>query len=132
MILVDTSTLIQFFKGAETESSSKFNHILKNGIPFGINSFIFQEVLQGARSEKEYWTLKTYLETQRFYHLRDPVESFAEAAKIYGDCRKKGITVRSTIDCLIAQTAIENGLALLHGDDDFRLMAKVIPLTFFD
>jgi hypothetical protein len=132
MILVDTSVLIHFFKGIDSKSSQKFRTILQREIPFGINSLIFQEVLQGAGSEKEYLTLKKYLETQRFYHLREPIESFAKAAKIYLDCRKKGITIRSTIDCLIAQTALENDLLLLHEDSDFDLMAKVIPLKFFN
>ena len=132
MILVDTSVLIHFFKGVDSESSRRFRIVLQRGIPFGINSLIFQEVLQGAGSEKEYLTLKKYLETQRFYHLREPIESFAKAAKIYLDCRKKGITIRSTIDCLIAQTALENDLLLLHEDSDFDLMAKVIPLKFFN
>jgi hypothetical protein len=131
MILVDTSVLIHFFKGVDSESSRRFRMVLQRGIPFGINSLIFQEVLQGAGSEKEYFTLKKYLETQRFYHLKDPIESFAKAAKIYVDCRKKGITIRSTIDCLIAQTVLENDLLLLHEDSDFDLMAKVIPLKFF-
>jgi predicted nucleic acid-binding protein len=132
MILVDTSILIHFFKGLESEGSRKFRMVLERGIPFGINSLIFQEVLQGAVSEKEYLTLKKYLETQRFYHLREPIGSYAKAAKIYLDCRKKGITIRSTIDCLIAQTALENDLFLLHEDQDFDLMAKVIPLKFFN
>jgi predicted nucleic acid-binding protein len=132
MILVDTSVLIHFFKGIDSKSSQKFRTILQREIPFGINSLIFQEVLQGAGSEKEYLTLKKYLETQRFYHLKEPIESFAKAAKIYLDCRKKGITIRSTIDCLIAQTALENNLLLLHEDSDFDLMAKVIPLKFFN
>ena len=132
MILVDTSVLIRFFKGADSESSRKFRMVLQRGIPFGINSVIFQEVLQGAGSEKEYLTLKKYLETQRFYHLREPFESFAKAAKIYLDSRKKGITIRSPIDCLIAQTVLENDLLLLHEDSDFDLMAKVIPLKFFN
>jgi len=131
MILVDTSVLIHFFKGVDSESSQRLRMVLQRGIPFGINSLIFQEVLQGAGSEKEYFTLKKYLETQRFYHLKDPIESFAKAAKIYVDCRKKGITIRSTIDCLIAQTVLENDLLLLHEDSDFDLMAKVIPLKFF-
>ena len=131
MILVDTSVLIHFFKGANSEGCKKFKGALERRVPFGINSLIFQEVLQGAGSEKEYSTLKKYLETQRFYHLNDPVESFAKAAKIYLDCRKKGITIRSTIDCLIAQTALENDLFLLHEDNDFDLMAKVVPLEFF-
>jgi len=132
MILVDTSVLIHFFKGIDNKSNRKFKIVLQRGMPFGINSLIFQEVLQGAGSEKEYLTLKKYLETQRFYHLKDPIGSFAEAAKIYLDCRKKGITIRSTIDCLIAQTALENDLLLLHEDSDFDLMAKVIPLKFFN
>ena len=132
MILVDTSILIHFFKGVDNEGSRKFGTVLHRGIPFGINSLIFQEVLQGAGSEKEYLTLKKYLETQRFYHLKDPVDSFAKAAKIYLDCRKKGITIRSTIDCLIAQTALENDLSLLHEDNDFDLMAKVVPLKLFN
>jgi len=132
MILVDTSVLIHFFKGTNTENSRKFGIVLQRRMPFGINSLIFQEVLQGAGSEKEYLTLKKYLETQRFYHLKDPIGSFAEAARIYLNCRKKGITIRSTIDCLIAQTALENDLLLLHEDGDFDLMAKVIPLKFFN
>jgi hypothetical protein len=132
MILVDTSVLIQFFKGINSEGAKKFSIVLERKIPFGINSLIFQEVLQGAGSEKEYLILKKYLESQRFYHLKDPVDSFAKAVKIYLDCRKKGITIRSTIDCLIAQTALENGLVLLHEDNDFDLMSKVIPLKFYN
>jgi len=123
--------LIHFLKGVNSESSRKFRMVLERSIPFGINSLIFQEVLQGAGSEKDYLTLKKYVETQRFYHLRHPIASFAEAAKIYLDCRKKGITIRSAIDCLIAQTALENDLLLLHEDSDFDLMAKVIPLKTY-
>ena len=132
MILVDTSVLIQFFKGISSEGAKRFSIVLQRKIPFGINSLIFQEVLQGAGSEKEYFILKKYLETQRFYHLKHPVDSFARAAKIYLDCRRKGITIRSTIDCLIAQTALENDLLLLHEDSDYDLMSKVIPLKFYN
>jgi hypothetical protein len=64
MILVDTSVLIQFFKGIHSEGAKKFSIVLQRKIPFGINSLIFQEVLQGARSEKEYLILKKYLENQ--------------------------------------------------------------------
>jgi predicted nucleic acid-binding protein len=131
MILVDTSVLIDFFKGAKTEGSRKFDMVLQRGIPFGINSFILQEVLQGAGSEKEFSLLRKYLSTQRFYDLKDPVDSFINAARLYMDCRKKGITIRSTIDCLIAETVLEHDLFLLHNDNDFKAMARVIPLKFF-
>jgi predicted nucleic acid-binding protein len=131
MILVDTSVLIDFLKGKKDKSSQRLKEVLQQGIPFGINSFVYQEVLQGARSEKEYKLLSKYLETQRFYHPKDPIEYFAKAARIYFDCRKKGVTIRSTIDCVIAQTAIEHDLFLLHNDGDFDAMATVIPLKIY-
>ena len=131
MILVDTSVLLDFFKGSRNESSQKFRMVLEKGIPFGINSFIYQEVLQGAKSEEEYALLKRYLETQRFYHPKDPVDSFERAARIYFECRRKGVTVRSSIDCIIAQTAIERDLYLLHNDSDFDAMLSIVQLKVY-
>lgn len=131
MILVDTSVLIDFFKGRTNEPCGKFETILTRKVPFGINSVIYQEVLQGARTDKEYKLLNRYLTTQTFYHLADPIRSYAEAAAIYILCRKKGVTVRSTIDCIIAQTAIEHDLHLLHNDKDFDAIAGVIHLKVY-
>lgn len=131
MILVDTSVLIDFFKSSKSEAALRFKLVLEQGLNFGITSHVFQEVLQGAKSEKEYKLLRRYLETQRFFHPKDPVDSFAEAARIFFQCRKKGLTIRSTIDCLIAQIAMEHDLLLLHSDQDFHLMANVIPLKIY-
>lgn len=131
MILVDTSVLIDFFRGSKNEATSKFKLVLQQGLNFGITSHILQEVLQGAKSEKEYSLLRRYLETQRFFQPKDPIASFAEAARIFFRCRKRGLTIRSTIDCLIAQIALEQDLLLLHSDQDFDLMANVIPLKIY-
>lgn len=131
MILVDTSVLIDFLKGMKNEPAQKLQWVLEKSIPFGINSFIFQEVLQGAATEKEFRVLESYLRTQRFYHLKEPVDSYVQAAAIYMNCRRKGITVRSTIDCLIAQTALEYELLLLHNDGDFTAIATVVPLKMY-
>ena len=131
MILVDTSVLIDFFRGVRGEAVEKLERVLETAVPFGINSFIFQEVLQGAASEKEFLLLEKYLRTQRFYHLADPIESFAKAARIYMDCRKRGLTVRSTIDCLIAETALEHDLLLLHQDNDFTAIAQIVPSKIY-
>ena len=131
MILVDTSVLIDFFKSSGSEAALKFRLVLEQRLDFGITSHIFQEVLQGARTEKEYNRLRQYLGSQKFFHPKDPVDSFAEAAKIFFKCRKKGLTIRSTIDCLIAQITIENNLFLLHSDHDFQLMANVVPLKVY-
>lgn len=126
MILVDTSVLIDFLKGKETEKTDKLQQIIKDDLPFGINDFIYQEVLQGARTEKEFEMLKEYLKSQRFYGLKFGSESYSEVALIFVKCRKEGIMIRSTIDLLIAETAIENELYLLHDDRDFTNMAEVI------
>lgn len=131
MILVDTSVLIDFFKGEYTIPCQKFHSLLESNVSFGITSQIFQEVLQGAKSINEFNKLHRYLESQIFFHPKNIVESYAEAARIYFDCRKKGITIRSTIDCLIAQITMEHDLLLLHNDSDFEAMAKVIPLKQF-
>ncbi|MDA8339907.1 MAG: PIN domain nuclease [Nitrospiraceae bacterium] len=131
MILVDTSVLIDYLRGNENNAIQKFQQILDHNIPFGINSFIYQEVLQGVKSEKDFQTVKEYLDTQHFYSLKDQKESFAAAAKIYFTCRKKGITIQSTIDCLIIQTALENDLFLLHNDADFDRTAKIVGLKVF-
>ena len=125
MVLVDTSVMIDYLSDNENDAMLTFQYVLDNHIPFGINPFIYQEVLQGVKTEKDFDRAKRYLDTQRFYLLRDEKESFASAAKIYFRCRKKGFTIGSTMDCLIAQTAIENSLFLLHNDSDFDNIAKV-------
>jgi predicted nucleic acid-binding protein len=51
-----------------------------------------------------------------------------QAARIYFDCRRRGLTVRSTIDCFIAQLALEHRLALLHDDRGYAAIARVRPL----
>ncbi len=131
MVLVDTSVLIDYLKGKENKPVSRFQHLLDNNIPFGINSFIYQEVLQGVKTEKDFSEVKEYLDTQKFYSLKDHKESYAAAAKIYFQCRKKGITISSTIDCLIIQTALEHNLFLLHNDSDFDNVRKIIPLKVY-
>lgn len=126
MVLVDTSVLIDFFRGNDNKKVEKFRHVLAMAIPFGINYFIYQELLQGVDEEKDHTELKKYLDTQSFYHLQNGRDSFSAAADIYRKCRKGGFTVSSTIDCLIVQIAIENNLSLLHNDSDFDHIGKII------
>ncbi|MCK4797303.1 MAG: type II toxin-antitoxin system prevent-host-death family antitoxin, partial [Spirochaetes bacterium] len=101
---------------------------IKNNIPFGINDYIYQELLQGSKTEKEFSILNDYLKTQRFYYLLYGRQSYENASLIYFNCRRNGITLRSTIDLLIVETAIENNLKLLHIDNDFYNIGKIIKL----
>ena len=126
MILVDTSVLINYLKDQKTKAVEQFEYILDKGLTYGINTFIYQEILQGAKTDKEYNLLKEYFETIPLYYLKYGKKSYEQAALINIRCRQKGVTIRSTIDLLIVETAIENNLYLLHDDNDFINMAKII------
>ena len=126
MILIDTSVLVDYFKGIESRPAKLFDELMENGIPYGINDFVYQELLQGSRTIDEFNTLKEYLETIPFYDLQYGKESYEKAAFLHFQCRRNGITIRSTIDLLIAEIAIENNLLLLHNDEDFDNIRKVI------
>jgi predicted nucleic acid-binding protein len=119
MILVDTSILIGFLKGNNEEPYNKFFEVLDHNIPYGITNIIYQEILQGSKDENEFNTIKEYLGSIPIYELLYGKESYTKAAYVYFQCRKKGITIRSTIDILIAETAMENNLYLLHNDRDY-------------
>ncbi len=127
MFLVDTSVWIDYFREKNNSSVQYLVTLLDEEAPFGITGIIYQELLQGAASKSDFDYLSEYLGTQRFYHLHDDVQSYQNAAKLYFDCRRKGITIRSTIDCLIAQITIENNLILLHNDEDFKRISMVSP-----
>lgn len=131
MILVDSSVLVDYLRGDRTPEASRFESALDRGLPFGIERHVFQEVLQGARDEVEWERLSAYLSSQRFYDLRRGLESHRDAARIYFDCRRRGLAVRSLVDCLVAQAALENRVALLVRDRDYRMIAQVRPLVFW-
>jgi predicted nucleic acid-binding protein len=128
MYLIDTSIWIDYLKNNENESIKKFNAILDNRIPFGITGLIYQEILQGAASINDFHKLRDYLSTQRFFNSKDTRLTHEAAANLYFLCRKKGITIRSTVDCYIAQIAIEYELTLLHNDKDFAEISNITPL----
>lgn len=114
-------------KEENTEGTALFAEILDRRYPFGITPEIYQEVLQGAASEEDFEQLAEYLGIQRFYLPQNEIESYKEAARLYFRCRRSGVTVRSTIDCIIARISIEYGLRLLQNDRDFQNMARVLP-----
>jgi predicted nucleic acid-binding protein len=127
LYLIDTSIWIDYFREIENSPVKQFNSILEKNLPFGITGVIFQEILQGAATTRDFQQLKDYLITQRFFHPQDNIVSFESAANLFYSCRRKGITIRSTIDCLIAQVAIENDLILLHNDQDYLRLKSVFP-----
>ena len=89
---------------------------------------IYQELLQGIREESHYRSLRTILGAARFVEnpLRQPV--FDHAVVLYRLARKQGLTIRSSVDCLIAACAIRNNLVVLHSDRDFSDLSRVSSL----
>jgi predicted nucleic acid-binding protein len=128
LIVVDTSVLVDFLRGRETGPVERFVEIEKRSVPYAIPGVCCQELLQGARDEKEWKKLSKYLETQIVLHSREPWRTHFGAARIFFDCRRKGITIRGPLDCFIAQLVLETGGDLLHDDDDFEKIARVRPL----
>ena len=127
MYLVDTSAWIGFLRGADTAVVNRLRQLLQHGETVGLTAIIYQEILQGAESIQRFEQFRDYFGSQRFYHPLDNKESYVEAARLYFSCRRQGITIRSTVDCLIARIAIEHDLLLLHQDRDFEQLAQVIP-----
>jgi predicted nucleic acid-binding protein len=126
--LVDTSVLIDLFAGRENRPTLRLRQLIRDSEPFYLAPPIIREVLQGARNEAEWRRLRLYLTSQMWVDVADRLASEVAAARIYFECRRRGLTVRSAADCLIAQIAIENDLALLHNDRDFEAIRGVRPL----
>lgn len=125
MLLIDTSVWISVFRDRSGQVRQKLETIIADREVL-ITRFTQLELLQGSLNEKEWTLLSTYLSTQEYIELT--ANSWQEAARIYYDLRRRGLTVRSPIDCCIAQAALENNLLLIHNDRDFETIAQVRPL----
>jgi predicted nucleic acid-binding protein len=127
MILIDTSVWIDFLKGADSPQRFKLHELIENREDIAISEIILTEILQGITEEKKFLTLKSYFLQFPFYRPRG-VDTYIEAAQIYRACRKRGVTIRSSIDCIIAAICIENELVLLHKDNDYNMIARCTSL----
>ncbi len=128
MILVDTSVLIGALRGHHSAPIARLIDLETHGVPYAIPMLCCQELMQGAANEREWQLLKANLSTQRLVVPRDQVAVHWEAARIFFECRRRGLTVRSSVDCLIAAIALEADAELLHDDDDYHRVARVRPL----
>ena len=128
MIVVDSSVLISFFRGHQNPAVERLASLAADDAPVLLPGVCFQEVLQGARDEREWGLLEEYLGSQELLFSPDPADTYREAARIYYDCRRRGLTLRSSVDCFIAQLVLEIDGTLLHNDGDYESIAQVRPL----
>lgn len=125
MILVDTSVWIEVLSDRFGGKRATFEKAL-DGDDAVLTRFNQLELLQGARDEAEWSLLSEYLADQDYLEIEP--DSWANAARIYFELRRLGKTVRSAIDCCIAQIAIEHDVLVLHRDRDFEVIAETTPL----
>jgi len=130
MILLDTSALIEFLNHSGSPCDKAVENLILCNADVGITDIVLTEVLQGIRVEKEYREVKTSLLAFPLLSLKG-LQSYIHAADMYRKCRIKGLTVRSTIDLLIAQAAIEHDAILLQNDRDFDAIALVSTLKLY-
>ena len=129
MILVDSSVWIDYFNGKRSWQTDLLDHKLSN-VPIIMGDLILTEVLQGFKSDKDYETAKNYLGKLPFRQMGG-YNVAIQSAQNYRQLRKAGVTVRKTIDILIATFCIIEGLTLLHDDRDFDPIASHFPLKAF-
>jgi predicted nucleic acid-binding protein len=124
VVLVDTSVWIELFRPRprlRIDDVVDFDDVV-TCLP------VVQEVLQGFRDERAYLIARESMLALPIVESPMPVAVFEEAAALYRNARRAGVTVRSGVDCLIAACAIRHRLTVLHHGRDFDLLAKIAPL----
>jgi len=122
VILVDSAVWIDWLNGRPKPAVALLDRLLEEDI-VAIAGVILQEILQGARGPAEFEILRAAF--SGLVLLLPTEETYVRAAMLYARCRWQGVTPRSPHDCLIAQTAIEHDVPLLHDDRDFERIAIV-------
>ena len=126
MILVDSSVWIDYFNGQLTVQTDYLDQILGKEL-IVVGDIILLEVLQGFKSDRDFAIARKALEV---FPLRNMLgrEIALKSVNNYRLLRKKGITIRKTIDIVIGTFCIENNIKLLHSDKDFEPLSKFLHL----
>jgi len=126
MILVDSTVWIDYFNGRKTWQTNLLDNLLSD-IPIIIGDLILAEILQGFRSDNDYQSAKSFLTDLPFRQMGG-YQVAVQSAQNYRTLRKKGVTVRKTIDVIIGTYCIIEELPLLHDDRDFEPMVSHLSL----
>lgn len=115
--LVDSSVWIDYFNGTPSAEADLLDGLIGRE-RLVVGDLILAEVLQGFRREQDFVAAREALLSFQPVAMLSPALAVA-SAQHFRALRQRGVTVRKTIDCLIATYCIENGVALLHSDRDF-------------
>jgi predicted nucleic acid-binding protein len=126
LILVDSSVWIDYFNGAATPQADKLEGLLGRE-PLAIGDLILTEVLRGLTDDRDFVNARRLLTSLTIVQIGGP-EIAIVAAQNFRYLRKRGVTVRKTIDTMIATRCIESGYDLLHSDRDFEPFVQHLGL----
>ena len=130
-IIVDSSVWIDGFNPKITTPQKEIlKQLIQKDYPIFLCPIIYQEVLQGIREEKMFNQIKFILQQYRMLNI-ELMFVTNYAVDLYRHLRKKGITIRKSVDCLIASYAIIANIPILHNDNDFAQIAKESKLKIF-
>ncbi len=129
MIFLDSTVLIDYFIGNETWQVKTLDSILGKELVV-IGDYVLVEVLQSFKNDKEFQKAKTILQLFPCYDIGGKKMAI-QSANNYRYLRKKGITIRKTIDTMIATFCIVNDFILLHNDKDFEAFEKFFNLKVY-
>lgn len=118
MILVDSSVWIDYFRGSTTWETDRLD-VLLGSEPLAIGDLILTEVLQGFSSEREFRQARKLLTALVVVELAGQSVAI-QAARHFRALKALGVTVRKTMDTVIATRCIMDGYTLLHSDRDFE------------
>jgi predicted nucleic acid-binding protein len=130
-LIVDSSVWIDSFN-PKIKSTEKeiLKQLIFNDYPIYLCPVIYQEVLQGIKEDKTFKEVKYILQQYRMIEI-DVMEATNYAIDLYRHLRKKGITIRKAVDCLIASYAILEDMYILHNDSDFTQIARESKLKIY-
>ncbi len=130
MIVVDTSVWIDVLNDVDSEKATRCTELLQDGAPLALTDIVFAEILQGFRHEREARRVEKHLRAFPVLRL-EGLDDFALAAELYRKARRVGVTIRKTMDCLIAAPCVRDGVPILHADEDFDRLASCTDLKVF-
>jgi hypothetical protein len=130
VIVVDTTIWIDFLEARGTRFDLHLKELIEKGEVLALTDIIYCEILQGILEDDKFRRIRKILKAFPILRMRG-LKTFEHAALIYRACRKKGFTIRKTVDCLIAATCLEAGSALYHNDRDFDAIAKINDLVIY-
>lgn len=127
MILVDSSVWISFLNGVNSAEAAFLAACIAEDRPLVIPGLVRTELLVGARTDADALRMSQSLSAYPLVPEATPAD-YERAAAIYRTCRGRGYTIRSAIDCLIAQLCLRDGYELLAKDRDFDAISRAFPL----